>query len=478
MKPFKNKSKKATALCTGLALLLTATLSIGTTLAYLTAKTDAVTSSFTLGEITYTLTLNANKPKEATGVPSMPTEPAPKENVQSLRVDFTLDKLPTLDGYTFVGWCTDEGCKTNYPEYDVNANPSTVTIPFGIDCDQDPATDKVSVKLFANWKKSDEKATNDIVYEETTAPAISLDISGIGVDNWYPTDTKVQTPVAGQPYSLTFEPSEGHRMADAITVTIDGTENVIPTDGSHGWFANNVLTIPAASLTEETKTVAITAAEVSGDGNANTATCPECGQQEGHSADCSVNKIKVTQNLTNLSANSTKKTTVRGEDYTLTLTPDEGYKLPETISVTIDGEAYEVYTDGEEHREIPKDEDGNEHPEWLDPMPTFDPATNTLTIQASLLGEDVQSVAVTAAADSICTCNSEDGTHTKGCPLYTAPADATETTEGKEVTQPTESTKTTEPTIGTEPTKITEPTNETESTNATEPTETEQEVTE
>ncbi len=89
------------------------------------------------------------------------------------------------------------------------------------------------------------------------------------------------------------------------------------------------------------------------------------------------------------------------DDFSLVLTSDEGYKLPEYISVKIDGTIYEVYTDGLEYREIPLNENDEPDITLLPSMPTFSPVTSTLTIPAVLLTEEVQVVEITAAAVEI-----------------------------------------------------------------------------
>ncbi len=189
------------------------------------------------------------------------------------------------------------------------------------------------------------------------------------------------------------------------------------------------------------------------------------------------------------------------KDYELVLTPNEGYELPEVVTVKIGEEIYEVYTDGLEHREIPVDEEGNPDPKYLNedgepdlsllpPMPTFDPATNTLTIPAVLLTEEIQTVKITAAAVEIeepeCICKTKCTDLNEDCPVCkdnldgclgteveeTEPTeettDPTETTDPADETDPTD---TTDPADGTDPTDTTDPTESTEATEPSDPTE-------
>lgn len=88
----------------------------------------AVTNTFIVGDITYTLKLRANAAfvGREDGEVTMPSELAPSEN-GSASVDFTLDREPSLPGYTFAGWYADEDCVTEYPL----VSGSTVTVEYG-----------------------------------------------------------------------------------------------------------------------------------------------------------------------------------------------------------------------------------------------------------------------------------------------------------------------------------------------------------
>ena len=112
-----------------------------------------------------------------------------------------------------------------------------------------------------------------------------------------------------------------------------------------------------------------------------------------------------------------------GADYGIVLIPEEGYVLPEIIRVEIDDILYEVYTDGLEHRVLAEGESE------LPPMPTFYPVTGTLMIPAVLLGEDTQSVTITASSMAvIALCDDTEGSaEASSEDLETIPDDAKDT---------------------------------------------------
>ena len=113
-------------------------------------------------------------------------------------------------------------------------------------------------------------------------------------------------------------------------------------------------------------------------------------------------EIAVTLNLVDM-------TLKQGEDFTVILTSDEGYELPEVISVRIGSVLYEIYTDSQEHRTLAKGESD------LHVMPTFEPATATLTIPAELIDETAQSVVISGTAVEIAAGASEEtGANTTG----------------------------------------------------------------
>lgn len=320
-----------------------------------------------------------------------------------------------------------------------------------------------SITYYTSASNAGKAVTLDLMPDEVTE--IEFVWSGIddtNMDAWYPVDE--QNPVAGNSYELAFEPMDGYTMSEIITVTVDDTAYEVYTDGrvtgEDGAPAydpeTGILTIPAELLTEETRTVIVCASAVAVDISITTEPEPESETEPETTEEAAASEpspVEVTLNLTNMTAQGST-TLMAGADYTLVLTPDEGYELPEILRVEIDGILYEVYTDGLEHRVLAEGETE------LPPMPTFDPATGTLTIPASLLGDATENVTITiSAVEIIAEPVKEDASETE----------PTESIESTDTTEPTE-TEATEPTEPAEPEPI-EPTEPTEPTEVVTPTE-------
>ncbi len=96
-------------------------------------------------------------------------------------------------------------------------------------------------------------------------------------------------------------------------------------------------------------------------------------------------KVAITFEVKNLTFDFTDDEIVTDEDVVITFTAGEGYELPETIIITIDGEEYIIYT---------SKENSDKNPEKI----TFNAETGTLTISKDLL-EDAE--AITIAAEGI-----------------------------------------------------------------------------
>ncbi len=103
---------------------------------------------------------------------------------------------------------------------------------------------------------------------------------------------------------------------------------------------------------------------------------------EDNEADEDEDKATLTFEVKNLTFDFTDEEIVTDEDVVITFTAGEGYELPETITITIDGEEYIVYTSAE---------DCDKNPDGI----TFDIETGTLTISKDLL-KDVESITITA----------------------------------------------------------------------------------
>ena len=106
---------------------------------------------------------------------------------------------------------------------------------------------------------------------------------------------------------------------------------------------------------------------------------------EQNEADEDEEKATLTFEVKNLTFDFTDDEIVTDEDVVITFTAGEGYELPETIIITIDGEEYIIYT---------SEEDSDKNPEGI----TFDTETGTLTISKDLL-ENAE--AITIAAEGV-----------------------------------------------------------------------------
>ena len=155
------KMKKLLALLLCLVLVLGATVS--GSLAFLIAKTDSITNTFTLGDFTYSLTLHGNKPT-TDGDVTMPTlTPNSPQVVAAGSATFTTSGAPTLVGYLFGGWHYDSDGNEPYADYSGN----DITVGYGDEHDKDPAADKIEIELFAKWKP----ITYRIIYNGNGATA-------------------------------------------------------------------------------------------------------------------------------------------------------------------------------------------------------------------------------------------------------------------------------------------------------------------
>ena len=101
-----------------------------------------------------------------------------------------------------------------------------------------------------------------------------------------------------------------------------------------------------------------------------------------HETDEDNKKTAITFEVKNLTFDFTDNEIEADEDVVITFTAEQGYELPETIIIIIDGEEFIVYTSNEE---------GAENPDGI----TFDTETGTLTISKDLL-VDVNAITITA----------------------------------------------------------------------------------
>lgn len=103
---------------------------------------------------------------------------------------------------------------------------------------------------------------------------------------------------------------------------------------------------------------------------------------EENEADKDDEKATLNFEVKNLTFDFTDDEIVTDEDVVITFTAGEGYELPETIIITIDGEEYIIYT---------SEEDSDKNPDGI----TFDIETGTLTISKDLLS-DAESITIAA----------------------------------------------------------------------------------
>ena len=93
-------------------------------------------------------------------------------------------------------------------------------------------------------------------------------------------------------------------------------------------------------------------------------------------------KTTISFDVTNLTFDFSDDEFNTDEDIVIVFTAGEEYELPETITITIDGKEYIIYT---------REEDSDKNPDGI----TFDPETGTLTIPKDLL-KDAKAITITA----------------------------------------------------------------------------------
>lgn len=157
------KNQKAYLLCLCLIALIVGV--VGMTLCYFMQQTPTVVNTFQLGDITYELKLNANPPSgyanTDVSMPNVSPDDNSKEGAQKTvaagSVDFTLDKVPTLEGYTFGGWYAERSLNNKV----CNATDKVITVGYN---EQYTTTDgdNVQLVLYAKWTPN----TYTVIYDE------------------------------------------------------------------------------------------------------------------------------------------------------------------------------------------------------------------------------------------------------------------------------------------------------------------------
>ncbi len=251
---------------------------------------------------------------------------------------------------------------------------------------------------------------------------LQIDFDFWGIDEnieWYMADVEMQYPVPNKAYGLVFETVEGYKLHDIIIVEIDGTVYNVPTSGENAegepTFANGILTIPAKLLTEETKSLVITASAVElveqeDEENTDEEKTDEPSEEQNPTEETEDKKDDITEettpkdeetetdrsedtsngeqtggtdeirkefdiDTTDLEDAEIKCTSDEDGNAKLVIKANEGYSLPETFIITIGGTEYEIDTTTAEQ------DDGI----------VWDSETGTLTIPKDLVkGENVE----------------------------------------------------------------------------------------
>ena len=249
----------------------------------------------------------------------------------------------------------------------------------GNDDDDDDKTEKPSSGGASSGNSSSAGKNEDKIEDEKADVKLNLSQLTINLE-----ETQIPT---NADLVLTLSAKEDMELPEQIVITLDKTirdedideedivedktEYVINTDGKdnpEGFefdAETGELTI-SSELLEGVREIAI--ADI-----------------EQNEADEDEEKATLTFEVKNLTFDFTDDEIVTDEDVVITFTAGEGYELPETIIITIDGEEYIIYT---------SEEDSDKNPKGI----TFDTETGTLTISKDLL-EDAE--AITIAAEGV-----------------------------------------------------------------------------
>ena len=148
---------------------------------------------------------------------------------------------------------------------------------------------------------------------------VSVTISGGSTSSPVPPSIK-----KGEELSFTIKPNEGYKLPDSITVTIGGTV-IAATEYTYDPNVNGFVLIPAEKITGDVNIV-VNCVEDKGDNNDPT-------------------EFKVNVNISGGGTSTAPKSIEKGKPLEFTLKPDQGYKLPNFITVTIGGKKLVVDTD-------------------------------------------------------------------------------------------------------------------------------------
>ena len=192
-----------------------------------------------------------------------------------------------------------------------------VILTFSYD-DKDEANLKTDIVLTALEQNTelDHEANAEKYSETATIEIVSVDIE-VELDGEGGSCDAPESAVVGEDLVITLIPDEGHDLPETVTVAIDGEEldpSLYDYDSTTG-----ELTIYGEAITADIKVITVT-------------------------ADFPVSKkdiqpdFDVSIDLGGNGSSNAPSTIAPGKDLEFTITPDEGYGLPETITVKIGGE--------------------------------------------------------------------------------------------------------------------------------------------
>lgn len=185
------------------------------------------------------------------------------------------------------------------------------------------------------------KVTGDVVINADCIPknvnvTVSVDNGTATKDNAVVEEDKAQTMNTDADYIVTVSPESGYNLPESVTVVVGDKTLVEGTDYTYDKTTGKV-TIPKDKLTGDVKV----------------------------KADCDKDSYKATGKVTNGSY-SGAATATPGKDYTATIKPNDGYELPDEITVKVDG----------------KEVDSSDY-EW-------DPETGKVTVPGGAITGDVE----------------------------------------------------------------------------------------
>ena len=353
---------------------------------------DAITGVLTVPSLLLSDGSTVGVKATAIQIPEPASEEQPEENIEE-----TLEETPveTENSEEAEDTQTDENKSSDKPsgghfvtnspvikeednDMDIDEPAKTPAGDGGDDDDKDDDKDDENTE---NSSTGNTSSDNDEEKTENEKADVTLNLSQLTINL---EETQIPT---NADLVLTLSAKEDMELPERIIITLDKTirdediedeeitedktEYIINTDGKENpdGFEFNAesgeLTI-SSELLEGVKEITI-------------------ADTEENEADEDETKASITFEVKNLTFDFSDDEIVTDEDVVITFTAGEGYELPETIIITIDGVEYIIYT---------SEEDSEKNPEEI----TFDIETGTLTISKDLL-KDAE--AITIAAEGV-----------------------------------------------------------------------------